>query len=81
MVRGGERLVPHLFQFLVLLANDQSQLVTVPQVCPHVCVCALVYASYCVCVHVRACVTVCMRARVCACVRACVCACMHVSVC
>ena len=32
-VKGGERLVPHLFQFLVLLANDQSKLVTVPQVC------------------------------------------------
>jgi len=32
-VRGGEKLVPHLFQFLVLLANDQSKLITVPQVC------------------------------------------------
>ncbi len=32
MVRGGETLVPHLFQFLVLLAYDQSKLVTVPQV-------------------------------------------------
>lgn len=33
MVKGGEALVPHLFQFLVLLASDQSKLVTVPQVC------------------------------------------------
>lgn len=32
MVRGGEALVPHLFQFLVLLASDQSKLVTIPQV-------------------------------------------------
>ena len=32
MVKGGERLVPHLFQFLVLLAYDQSRLITVPQV-------------------------------------------------
>jgi len=31
-VRGGEKLVPHLFQFLVLLANDQSKLITVPHV-------------------------------------------------
>ncbi len=32
MVKGGEGLVPHLFQFLVLLASDQSKLVTIPQV-------------------------------------------------
>ncbi len=32
MVKGGEALVPHLFQFLVLLASDQSKLVSVPQV-------------------------------------------------
>lgn len=32
MVKGGEALVPHLFQFLVLLASDQSKLVTVPEV-------------------------------------------------
>ena len=32
MVKGGEALVPHLFQFLVLLASDQSKLVTIPQV-------------------------------------------------
>ena len=33
MVRGGEGLVPYLFQFLVLLSSDQSKLVTIPQVC------------------------------------------------
>ena len=33
MVRGGEALVPYLFQFLVLLSADQSKLVTIPQVC------------------------------------------------
>ena len=32
VVRGSERLVPHLFHFLVLLANDNSKLVTVPEV-------------------------------------------------
>lgn len=32
MVQGAERLVPYLFQFLVLLAYDHSKLVTVPQV-------------------------------------------------
>ena len=32
MVKGGEALVPHLFQFLVLLTSDQSKLVTIPQV-------------------------------------------------
>lgn len=32
MVKGGEALVPHLFQFLVLLASDQSKLMTIPQV-------------------------------------------------
>lgn len=32
MVKGGEALVPHLFQFLVLLSSDQSKLVSVPQV-------------------------------------------------
>lgn len=32
MVKGGEALIPHLFQFLVLLASDQSKLVTIPQV-------------------------------------------------
>lgn len=32
VVRDGEDLVPFLFQFLVLLAYDNSQLVSVPQV-------------------------------------------------
>ena len=32
MVKGAETLVPHLFQFLVMLAYDSSKLVTVPQV-------------------------------------------------
>lgn len=32
VVRGGEQLVPYLFQFLVLLAYDNSKLVSVPQV-------------------------------------------------
>lgn len=32
MVKGGEALVPHLFQYLVLLTSDQSKLVTIPQV-------------------------------------------------
>ena len=32
MVKGGEALVPHLFQFLVLLASDQSKILTIPQV-------------------------------------------------
>ena len=32
VVRDGEDLVPFLFQFLVLLAYDNSQLVSVPEV-------------------------------------------------
>lgn len=32
MVKGAETLVPHLFQFLVMLAYDSSKLVSVPQV-------------------------------------------------
>ena len=32
VVKGAETLVPHLFQFLVMLAYDSSKLVTVPQV-------------------------------------------------
>lgn len=32
VVRDGEDLVPYLFQFLVLLAYDNSQLVSIPQV-------------------------------------------------
>ena len=32
MVKGAETLVPHLFQFLVMLAYDSSQLVTIPHV-------------------------------------------------
>ena len=32
MVKGAETLVPHLFQFLVMLAYDSSKLVTIPQV-------------------------------------------------
>lgn len=32
MVKGAETLVPHLFQFLVMLAYDSSKLVTVPHV-------------------------------------------------
>ena len=31
-VEGGAQLVPHLFQFLVMLANDSSSLVSIPQV-------------------------------------------------
>ncbi|KAL5499651.1 hypothetical protein EMCRGX_G011104 [Ephydatia muelleri] len=31
-MRGAEQIVPHLFQFLVLLANDSSKLTTIPQV-------------------------------------------------
>ena len=31
-VKGGAQLVPHLFQFLVLLANDSSKLVSIPEV-------------------------------------------------
>ena len=44
-VKGGERLVPHLFQFLVLLANDQSKLVTVPQVCVKYISCVCRYTN------------------------------------
>ena len=32
VVRDGEDLVPFLFQFLVLLAHDNSQLVSIPEV-------------------------------------------------
>lgn len=32
MVKGAETLVPHLFQFLVMLAYDSSKLVTIPHV-------------------------------------------------
>ena len=32
VVRDGEDLVPFVFQFLVLLAYDNSQLVSIPQV-------------------------------------------------
>lgn len=38
MVKGGEALVPHLFQFLVLLAYDQSKLITVPEVSYATCI-------------------------------------------
>ena len=31
-VAGGEQLVPHLFQFLVMLAHDSSKLVHIPEV-------------------------------------------------
>ncbi|XP_019850343.1 PREDICTED: huntingtin-like isoform X2 [Amphimedon queenslandica] len=31
-VKGGAQLVPHLFQFLVMLAHDQSKLITIPEV-------------------------------------------------
>lgn len=31
-MRGAEQIVPHLFQFLVLLANDSSKLTTIPTV-------------------------------------------------
>ena len=31
-VAGGEQLVPHLFQFLVMLAQDSSKLVNIPEV-------------------------------------------------
>ena len=41
IVRGGELLVPHLFQFLVLLAYDTSSLVTIPQVTNYAHVCML----------------------------------------
>ena len=31
-VAGGAQLVPHLFQFLVMLAHDSSKLVNIPEV-------------------------------------------------
>ncbi len=33
VVKGGETIVPHLFQFLVLLAYDNSKLMSIPEVC------------------------------------------------
>lgn len=39
MVKGAETLVPHLFQFLVMLAYDSSKLVTIPQVSGIQCCC------------------------------------------
>ena len=39
MVKGAETLVPHLFQFLVMLAYDSSKLVTIPQVSGVQCCC------------------------------------------
>ncbi len=32
VVKGGETLVPHLFQFLVLLTYDNSKLISIPEV-------------------------------------------------
>lgn len=31
-VEGGAQLVPHLFQFLVMLARDSTKLVSIPEV-------------------------------------------------
>ena len=48
MVKGAETLVPHLFQFLVVLAYDSSKLVSVPQVSESTAVllCSIHYCIY-----------------------------------
>ena len=44
MVKGAETLVPHLFQFLVMLAYDSSKLVTIPHVSYYIDCDILLYA-------------------------------------
>ena len=62
MVKGAETLVPHLFQFLVMLAYDSSKLVTVPHV-----------SFYVLCVFLASALVNAMRGIVCVCVCVCVC--------
>lgn len=50
VVRDGEDLVPFLFQFLVLLAHDNSQLVSIPEVFNNI---HIVHACMYICTYIH----------------------------